>query len=238
MKRIFSSGWVFPIVLAVAGVALIAVGQLDLDSGRQAASLPPIPTASPVAAATASPQPSTSTEPSVPASAEASVEPSFSPLPSDVIAKQIEIEAIKINIAVRQSQTAETDDFPPHDAAYILSGSSQPGRGTNSYIFAHAENTLFKPLWNAQLGNKVRIWMSDGSVLEYVVTEVRPNVSCPDERADPHPNPPLALQYAPNNCEEGVAWMNSAGPERLTLQTSQGYNRNWGELVVIAEPAS
>ena len=25
--------------------------------------------------------------------------------------------------------------------------------------------------------------------------------------------------------------------ERLTLQTSQGYNRNWGELVVVARPA-
>jgi hypothetical protein len=25
--------------------------------------------------------------------------------------------------------------------------------------------------------------------------------------------------------------------ERLTLQTSQGFNRNYGELVIVAEPA-
>jgi hypothetical protein len=24
--------------------------------------------------------------------------------------------------------------------------------------------------------------------------------------------------------------------ERLTLQTSQGWNRNWGELIIVADP--
>ena len=79
--------------------------------------------------------------------------------------------------------------------------------------------------------------MSDDSVLAYRITEVRPNVPCPDPNADPMPDPPLALQIH-DDCTEGQRWLESADHERLTLQTSQGYNRNWGELVVIALPAS
>jgi hypothetical protein len=151
----------------------------------------------------------------------------------------MEVPSVGINIAVHQSTSAETDSFPPTDAAYILRSSSQPGRNTNSYVFAHALNTLFKPLWNVQIGAEVLVRMSDDSVLAYVVTEVRPNVACPDPNADPAlnpPNPPLALQIH-DNCEEGAFWTQPTDHERLTLQTSQGYNRNWGELVVIAKPA-
>ena len=80
--------------------------------------------------------------------------------------------------------------------------------------------------------------MSDDSILRYVVTEVRPNVACPDANADPAlnpPDPPLALQIH-DDCEQGGFWTIPTDYERLTLQTSQGYNRNWGELVIVAEP--
>jgi len=43
------------------------------------------------------------------------------------------------------------------------------------------------------------------------------------------------LKYAPPGCT-GIAWTLPTDHERLTLQTSQGYNRNYGELVVIADP--
>ncbi len=153
-------------------------------------------------------------------------------------ATQLEIPGVGINVLVRQSTSAETDGFPPVDAAYILSAGNQPGRNTNSYIFAHAVNGLFKPLWNVQIGAEVLVRMSNGSVLRYTVTEVRPNVACPDPNATQNnpPNPPLALQIH-DNCDEGASWTASTDYERLTLQTSQGFNRNWGELVVIAEPA-
>ena len=73
------------------------------------------------------------------------------------------------------------------------------------------------------------------------VTEVRPNVPCPDPDAttnnpeDFGVTPPLALQIH-DDCSEGAFWTQPTDYERLTLQTSQGYNRNWGELVVIADP--
>ena len=79
-------------------------------------------------------------------------------------------------------------------------------------------NTLFKPLWNVQVGAEVLVRMSDDSVLRYVVTEVRPNVACPDPDADPalNPlNPPLALQIH-DDCTEGAFWTAGTDHERLT----------------------
>ena len=108
-------------------------------------------------------------------------------------------------------------------------------------MFAHALNSLFKPLWNVQVGAEVEILMSNDAVLRYVVTEVRPNVACPDENAttdnpeDFGVPPPLALQIH-TDCSEGAFWTVPTDYERLTLQTSQGYNRNWGELVIVADP--
>ena len=241
MKRLTS--WALPIILGVAGVVLIIIGTVGMD-GEAPESLPPIaqPTETPTPTPTPTPEPSLtdapSAVPSVPPTE--TPQPTPTPLPDDVVAVQMEIPSVGINIAVRQSANAETDSFPPTDAAYILRSSSQPGRNTNSYVFAHALNTLFKPLWNVQVGAEVLVRMSDDSVLQYVVTEVRPNVPCPDPDADPAlnpPNPPLALQIH-DNCDEGGFWTQPTDHERLTLQTSQGYNRNWGELVVVAKPTS
>ena len=245
MKRL--SSFVLPVVLAVVGVALIMIGTAG-DDGAPASSLPPIarpsatigPSATPPQASVtpASEEPSAASDPSVAASATAAPA-TPTPLPPDVVAVQLEVPSVGINVAVRQSQNAETDAFPPTDAAYILRNGSQPGRNQNAYVFAHALNSLFKPLWNVQIGAEVLVGMSDDSVLRYVVTEVRPNVPCPDPNADPAgnpPDPPLALQID-EDCAEGASWTAPTTYERLTLQTSQGYNRNWGELLVIAEPA-
>jgi Sortase domain len=241
MRRSLSS-MLLPLLLAVAGVALIIVGQLDLDS-PPASSLPPIPdpTATPVALATPSPSSGPTGSGGPTATEEPTPEPT--PVPRDWIAVQLQIESVGINVPVEQSQSLATDSFPPDHAAFILRRGSQPGRGTNSYMFGHALLDLFKPLWNVQLGARVKILMSDGAVLRYVVTEVHPNVPCPDDNP-PNPElnpealgvePPLALQQA-DDCAAGVAWTLPTDHERLTLQTSQGYNRNWGELVVVADP--
>jgi hypothetical protein len=238
VKRL--SSWALPIVLGLVGVVLIIAGSIG-STEPPAASLPPIARPSETPAPTPEPTP-VPTEPGSAApseSTEPTPEPTPTPLPDDVVAEQLEVPSVGINIVVRQSTSAETDSFPPTDAAYILRSSSQPGRNANSYVFAHALNTLFKPLWNVQIGAEVLVRMSDDSVLRYVVTEVRPNVACPDPDADPAlnpPNPPLALQIH-DDCTDGAFWTAGTDHERLTLQTSQGYNRNWGELVVVAKPA-
>jgi hypothetical protein len=191
-----------------------------------------------VALATPTPTPVVPSDPEATPPPTPEPTPTPTPVPDDWIATEIHIDSVGIRLPVRQSRDPSTDDFPPLDAAYILRNSSQPGRGTNSYMFAHAWEHLFKPLWNVQLGARVKVRMSDGAVLHYVVTEVHPNVPCPDDRAAPHPSPPLALRLAGPGCEEGAAWTQPADHERLTLQTSQGYNRNWGELIIVAEPVA
>lgn len=239
--------WALPLALGVAGIVLIIIGSGALDR-PVASSLPPIPTSSATATVTASPSadPAATSQPGATSSASpaptavATVTPVPTATPEPVLATQLEIPSVGINVTLRESGDDATDDFPPMDAAYILQGSSHPGRDTNSYIFAHAVETLFKPLWNVQLGAEVRVLMSDGSVLVYVVTEVRPNVACPDPNADPNLDPtetPPALAIH-DDCTEGIFWIQPTPYERLTLQTSQGYNRNWGELIVVAEPAS
>jgi hypothetical protein len=82
--------------------------------------------------------------------------------------------------------------------------------------------------------------MSDRRVLAYRVTEIHPNVSCPDTREPPMPArlQPLALKYAKPGCDQGAFWTAPTDHERLTLQTSQGFNRNWGEFIVVADPVT
>jgi hypothetical protein len=242
VKRLGS--WALPIILAVAGVALIIVGTLDIDAE-------PTPTLPPIARPTPSPTPTATTEatptnePSASASTSPSPEPTPTPLPPDVTAVQLEVPAVGINVLVFEPTNEQQCAFPPSDGAYLLCRtdaadnllpSRQPGHNANAFVFAHALNSLFKPLWNAWIGDEVLVLMSDDTVLRYVVTEVRPNVACPDPDAAPHPNPPLALQIHPT-CGAAAFWTTDTDYERLTLQTSQGFNRNWGELVIVAEPA-
>jgi hypothetical protein len=224
MKAFSAPGIVLPLLLAVIGVSLLLAGQLPVD--KPGASLPGIPEGSEVGVATPTPGPSGFTP--VPT-------PSGTPIPADWVAVQLEVPSVELNVAVRHGVTGADCAFPPDDAAYVLCESSEPGRGTNSYIVAHALQHLFKRLWNVELGAEVKVLMSDGVVLRYVVTEIHPNVSCPDDRVELMPNPPLALQYAEPGCP-GAEWASPTDHERLTLQTSQGFNRNWGELVIVARP--
>src|SRR5690606_21479585 len=100
------------------GVALIIVGSIGSDD-PPAASLPPIArpseTPAPTVAPTATPTDPGSDSPSASGdpSAEPSAEPTPTPLPDDVVAEQLEVPSVGINIVVRQSTSAETDSFPP-----------------------------------------------------------------------------------------------------------------------------
>ncbi len=241
VRRFLSPGLLVPLLLALVGASLIIASRLPLDA-PPVPSLPPIARPTPTALPSAPSTTPTPRDTGLPSSPSPSV--SASPTaPPTATAVQIQVETMPkdINLRVRKSASAADDAFPPLDAAYILSSSSQPGRGTNSYIVAHARLGLFKNLWNVQLGAQVLVMMSDGSRLAYRVTEVHANVACPDPTPEnPQlnpPRPPLALQIH-HDCSEGRFWTAPTAHERLTLQTSQGYNRNWGEWVVVAELAA
>ncbi len=149
------------------------------------------------------------------------------------VARRLEIPALGVNVSVAMAPSTSAELFPPFDGAYILRSSAQPGRGTNSYLFAHAMPNLFKPLWGATIGQQVIVTMSDGQQLSYRVTAVVRDIPCPDPSAHKPAGLPPALAYA-TECD--LSWTLPTPTERLTMQTSQGFNRNYGEMVVIAEP--
>jgi hypothetical protein len=215
---------ILPAILAAAGAVLIVVGQLDL-SGEPLSSLEPIATPTPVAVTTApSPSPGQTVAPT----------PSPTPIPPNWTAVQLQVAAVGVNVRVEQQTNPAA--ILPQCCVVVLAGAEQPGHGGNAYIAGHAQPWLFKGLWNVLLGDQVQVLMSDGTVLSYRVTEIHPNVACHDPNAEPMPDPPLDLLYDETQCHEGFIWTQATNHERLTLQTSQGFNRNWGELIIIAQP--
>lgn len=149
------------------------------------------------------------------------------------VATRLEVPALGINVAVAMAGGAADEDFPPFAGAYIHRSSAQPGRGTNTYIFAHAMPNLFKPLWWAEVGQQVIVTMSDGQQLAYRVTAIVRDVPCPDPNA---PKPTGLPPVLANATECDTSWILPTPTDRLSLQTSQGFNRNYGEMIVIAEP--
>ena len=106
MKRL--SGWLLPLLLTLVGSGLIIAGQLDVDVAPTP-SLPdipgPTPTATEVARATPTVAPSASASVSVAPTAT----PSPTPLPDDVVATQLQIEAVGINVRVLQTSDPEIE---------------------------------------------------------------------------------------------------------------------------------
>jgi LPXTG-site transpeptidase (sortase) family protein len=101
----------------------------------------------------------------------------------------------------------------PEGYAFHLPGTSIPGLGSNTYLYAHARTGMFLNLWNAKLGDVV--WIATPTkALKYVVSEVHPRVA-PDD----------------------VSWTEGTPSERLTLQTSTGPDPGDPRFVVIAVPA-
>ena len=159
--------------------------------------------------------------------------PNLRPSDPGWVARRVEIPALGVDVVVAVAANAAHEDFPPHGGAYILRSSAQPGRGTNSYPFAHAMPNLFKPLWWAQVGQQVIVTLSDGQQLSYRISAVVRDVPCPDPNAPKPAGLPPALANA-TECD--TSWTLPTAAERLTMQTSQGFNRNYGELIVLAVP--
>ena len=236
VKRFLTPGVLIPAALALAGITLIVIGQV-LNNAPPQSNLPDLTVPPP----TVEPTPSETATPGATESPDATATAAPTPLPEDVVAVQVQIANLGINVPVRTwsppPEQSNEAPFPPDDAVFIFTDATQPGRGSNTFIFGHALEHLFKPLWNARIGDEVLVGMSNEQVLRYRVTEVRPNVpGCPSPDDEPHPYPPLALVRGGDGCAESGFWLGGAPEERVTLQTSQGFNPNWGELIVIAEP--
>jgi sortase (surface protein transpeptidase) len=186
----------------VAGGALILAGILliaGLGSGAR-------PIATPLAIASTA-APVTSAVPS------ATRDPR-TPIPAGY---RVLIPRLGIDLAIAEGDLARDIDqqTTPEGFAFHLPGTSIPGLGSNTYLYAHARTGMFLSLWNARPGDEVFISTPDLRALKYVISELHPRVP-PDD----------------------VSWVQATAAERLTLQTSTGPSPSDPRFVAVAVPAT
>ncbi len=167
--------------------------------------------ADPTAVASLPARPPTAT-PTPGASTTATADPR-APIPDGY---RIQIPRLAIDLPIAEGDIVRDIDQQktPEHYAFHLTGTAIPGRGSNSYFYAHARTGMFLTLWNARAGDEIFISTPDRKALKYVVSEVHPAVIPTD-----------------------VSWAQPTPTERLTLQTSTGPNPGDPRFVVVALPA-
>jgi LPXTG-site transpeptidase (sortase) family protein len=191
----------------LAGGALILAGVLLVAGlGSNAPSAAPTPLA--IVSATPTPTPATAT-----AVASATRDPR-TPIPTGY---RVQIPRLGIDLPIAEGDVARDIDEQktPEGFAFHLPGTSIPGLGSNTYLYAHARTGMFLSLWNVRPGDDVFISTPDLRALKYVITEVHPRVA-PDD----------------------VSWVQATTAERVTLQTSTGPNPSDPRFVAIAVRAT
>lgn len=209
-----------PAVLTAAGVTLIAAGMLSYTGSA----------AGPAGSAAVSPQPSTVSNvpgasfrfPSLPP-IDASPPPSVAPPSADPnrVATRIVIEALDIDLPVIRPR-GDASTYPACDVAMYIQELSQPGNGAATYIYAHARDGMFGPIYErailkrsggpkSMVGMVVQVYTSDNYVHEYAISEVR-------------------LHQL--DLDDAVA----ATTEQLWLQTSEGPKGTPGKTQLLALP--
>jgi len=215
-----------PAVLTAAGVTLIAAGLLNYVNNASAAdpgtSTEPDPTL-----VASGPDPTTAlpTLPTFPPlGASESPEPSLVPSPNpNRVATRIVIDAMGIDLPVVKPRGG-SNVYPLCNVAMYLQDPriGQPGSGHASYIYAHARDGMFGPIYEraiqkkhggpqSMVGMLVRVYTSDDLMFEYEITKVYLHQ--------------LSLD-APLN----------ATTEQLWLQTSEGPHGTPGKTQILAEP--
>lgn len=189
------------IAVLLASAALLGTGLIS-RLGPTAPSMLPNPRATAV--------PVSSADTSAPPLATGSGEPtSAGTAPPGIIANRILVPRLGIDLPVVDGDGI---DAPLHEAAHYP-GTSWPGGGSNIYLYAHARQNDFQPLWDAQIGDRIFLQVADGSDRIYEVTEIRPDV--------------------PWNSMEVVE---PTASEQLTLQTCTGTEPTDPRFLVIAVP--
>lgn len=196
-------------------VALIAVACQE-DAAVEASIFLPSNASTPAPSDTPSPVPRVGTpeerptDPPPPAAT-----PDRASLPSDL---RLAVPRIGIDLPVilgdlgRDVPGAMYAGATPEWAAMLFPTSALPGRGGNSYIYAHAREGMFLSLWSVRLGDDVlMVSASTGATYRYTVTQVMRAVPVTD-----------------------TTWLDTGGAERVTLQTSTGPAPGDPRFVVVA----
>jgi sortase (surface protein transpeptidase) len=189
-------------VLLAVGIALVAGSALP-----RAGSVAPL--AVPSVQPSATPAPAASDAPTV----SATPAPTIGPIPDGY---RIQMPRLGIDLPIAEGDLYRdtVEQQTPENFAFHFPGTAIPGAVGNSYIYAHARRGMFLTLWNARIGDEVKITTPTGGELKFVVTDVYRSVPPAD-----------------------TSWLQPSDVERLTLQTSTGPNREDPRFVVIAAPA-
>jgi hypothetical protein len=195
-------------ITGAAAVLLLAVG-IALVAGGQPQTGPVAPVALPSVTATATPAPTAT----VGSAASPTPLPTIGPIPDGY---RVLMPRLGIDLPIAEGDLVRDsiDQQTPENYAFHFPGTAIPGTFGNSYLYAHARRGMFLTLWNARPGDEVTITTPAGAELKFIVTEVHPRV------------PPTE-----------TSWLQPAGDERLTLQTSTGPNKGDPRFVVVAAPA-
>jgi hypothetical protein len=162
-----------PAVLTATGVSLIAAGLLTYSAPVEAA---PAPSDTPEIVAV-SPTP-TIPLPSFPPSGSTSPSPSA---PADRVATRVVVPALKIDLPIVKP-VGGSNTYPQCNVAMYIKELHQPGQGGATYLYAHARDGMFGPIYHlaienrtpkAMLGMLVQIYTSDDQLFVYYITEVR-----------------------------------------------------------------
>ena len=197
-------------VTVAAAVLLLAVGIALVASGSVSRPGPVAPVALPSPSASVTPSPTALVAPTL---LSPTPIPTIGPIPEGY---RVRIPRLGIDLPIAEGDLVRDsiEQQTPENFAFHFPGTAIPGTFGNSYLYAHARRGMFLTLWNARPGDEVTIATPSGAELKFVVTEVHPRV------------PPTE-----------TTWLQPAGDERLTLQTSTGPNSADPRFVVIAAPA-
>ena len=139
----------------------------------------------------------------------------------DRVATRVVVGALGIDLPIAQARGGATA-YPQCDVAMYIQELSQPGSGKATYLYAHARDGMFGPIYErailkksggptSMFGMIVQVYTSDDFLHEYTISEVRLHQ--------------LSLDDAIR-----------ATTEELWLQTSEGPKGTAGKTQLLAKP--
>jgi len=207
---------ILPALLTALGVVLLTAGLLSYaDPTTAGTTLEESPTTYALDPSTP-PTDVPSTAPTEGASAAPTATPSASPA-ERALATRIVVPALKIDLPVVEGPAG----YPLCNVAMYIQELGQPGEGRATYLYAHARDGMFGPIYELahagqqrkMLGMIVQVFTSDDKLYLYEVREVRLHQ--------------LNLDAA-----------QTATTEELWLQTSEGPKGTPGKTQLVAVPIS
>jgi sortase (surface protein transpeptidase) len=171
-----------PALVTAMGVVLVTAGLLSYAdptaAGTAVVESPAIETMAPTEAPSASPaEPTPSADPSASSSAGPTASPTDKPA-GRAVATRVVIPALRIDLPVIRGN----DGYPYCDVAMYIKELAQPGENRATYLYAHARDGMFGPIYEraiprneprTMLGMSVMVYTSDDKLYLYEVNEVR-----------------------------------------------------------------